>query len=73
MSAAKYEPKRQDGLSAYVVSESSWGRTTDRIEWALSLKEAKSHYGWTRQLYTTNSVRRATPDDMDRYDRGVEG
>ena len=64
MTATKFNPKRDDGLMAYVVSSSSWGRTTDRIEWAESLKDAKAQHGWTRQLHTSISVRRASVDDV---------
>jgi hypothetical protein len=61
----KYAPKNDDGLYAYVVTESfSWGRSHDRIEWAESLKQAKSRYGWTRQRHTCRSVRRATPEEL---------
>lgn len=62
---SKYAPAREDGMKPYVISTHSWGRTSDRIEWADSLREAKAHYGWTRQLHTSISVRRATPADMD--------
>lgn len=64
MAAAKFHPRREDGRMAYVVSTHSWGRTTERIEWATSLKEAKALHGWTRQLHTSLSVRRATTADM---------
>lgn len=63
-SEPKYAPKREDGLMAYVVTTSSWGKSYDRVEWASSLSEAKSHFGWTRQLHTSISVRRATPADL---------
>ena len=65
MSAPKYAPKREDGLMAYVVTTSSWGKSFDRIKWAESLKVAKAKYGWTRQLHTSKSVRRATPADIE--------
>lgn len=61
---SKYAPKREDGLMAYVVTKKSWGRSRDRIEWAASLKDAKDKYGWTREAYTSVSVRRATPADL---------
>lgn len=60
----KYAAKRDDGLMAYLVTTSSWGRADHRIEWASSLKEAKAKHGWTRMLYTSVSVRRATPADL---------
>lgn len=61
---SKYAPKRDDGLMAYVVTTKSWGHSYDRIEWAASLKEAKAAHGWTRELHTTRSVRRAAPTDL---------
>lgn len=64
MSESKYAPKRDDGLLAYVVTTHQWGQQTDRIEWATSLKEAKAEHGWTRMLYTTMTVRRATRLDL---------
>ncbi len=62
--AGKFAAKRGDGHFAYVVTTSSWGKSDDRIEWATSLKEAKSQYGWTRMLHTFISVRRATVEDL---------
>lgn len=62
---SKFAPKGEDGLAAYVVSEYSWGRTTERIEWAKTLKDAKAEFGWTRMLYTTISVRRASIEDVE--------
>ena len=60
----KFQPKREDGLMAYVVASHSWGRTSERIEWAASLKDAKAQHGWTRQLHTSITVRRATVEDV---------
>lgn len=62
---SRFAPKRSDGLMAYVVSTSSWGRTTEQIEWAGSLKDAKDKWGWTRQPHTTKRVRRATVIDLE--------
>lgn len=62
---AKFAPKREDGLSPYVVTKSSWGREWSRIEWAKNLAEAKRQFGWTRQLHAYITVRRATPSDME--------
>ena len=59
-----FNPKREDGLMAYVVATHSWGRTYERIEWADSLKSAKAQFGWTRQLHTSVTVRRATTEDV---------
>lgn len=61
----KYAPKREDGLRAYVVSASSWGRTTTRIEWASNLADAKRKHGWTRADFTSITVRAATPADLE--------
>lgn len=60
-----------DGRNAYVVTErrmagssvSSWLVT------AASLAEAKRYHGWTRQMYTTRSVRRARQADATLPDR----
>lgn len=60
----KFHPKRPDGLSAYVVRESSWGETWLRIEWAESLVDAKAKFGWTRMQHTRVTVRRATTADV---------
>ena len=61
---SKYAPKREDGLYAYVVTTKSFTYKTSRIEWAKSLADAKAEHGWTRQLHTFVSVRRATPGDL---------
>ena len=60
----KFQPKREDGLMAYVVATHSWGRTSERIEWSESLKDAKAQHGWTRQQHTSRTVRRATVEDV---------
>lgn len=62
---SKYAPKRADGLYAYVITKSSWGKSWDRIEWAESLAVARQQFGWTRERYTTITVRRATPSDLE--------
>lgn len=61
----KYAPRREDGLFAYVITKSSWGHSSNRIEWAESLTAAKRQFGWTRQMHTSVSVRRATPGDLE--------
>jgi hypothetical protein len=61
---SKFAPRREDGLFAYVRSSSSWGCTSDYIVWAESLAAAKRAWGWTRQLHTSVSVRRATTDEV---------
>lgn len=64
---SRYAPPREsDGLKAYVVTRHSFGRSTDRIEWAESLKDAKARHGWTRELHVSYTVRRATPADLTR-------
>lgn len=68
MSAPRFAPK-ENGLAAYVVTSHSWGQQHDRIEWAANLAEAKRHHGWTRQLHTSVTVRRATSDDIGRITR----
>jgi hypothetical protein len=62
--SSKFAPKRDDGQAAYVVTTSSWGRSTDRIEWAEDLRDAKERFGYTRMQHTYIRVRRATPVDM---------
>jgi hypothetical protein len=62
--ATKFHPKREDGLCAYVVTKRSWGKAWDRVEWAESLADAKSKFGWTREMHTSISVRRATADEV---------
>lgn len=62
----KHAPARDDGLKPYVKTTTSWGRDTHSIVWAGDLAAAKRAFGWTRQLHTTITVRRATVDDMDR-------
>lgn len=73
----KYAPAREDRLMAYVVSERSplvaQGRPYEWINWARSLADAKGRYGWTRQMHTRRSVRRATVEDLATLsDRGTE-
>jgi hypothetical protein len=68
-----YAPKRDDGLYAYAITSATWGRQYTRIEWAPTLKDAKRDFGWTRQLHTTITVRRARISDMPprRIDEGA--
>lgn len=60
----RYAPAREDGLKPYAVTKQSWGKAYPRIEWATNLMDAKARYGWTREMNTIVTVRRATPDDM---------
>jgi hypothetical protein len=64
--SSKWAPDNADGLHAYIITKRSWGRSWHRIEYAHSLKDAKASFGWTRERYTTVSVRRATPADMEK-------
>lgn len=59
-----WAPDDDEGLHAYVVTRHSWGRQWSRIEYASSLAAAEGRYGWTRELYTTVTVRRAKVEDV---------
>jgi hypothetical protein len=66
---SRWAQDNDEGLHAYlVITTDMWqaARGTDyrRIEYAASLAEAKSQFGWTREHLTTVRVRRATPDDV---------
>lgn len=61
---SKWADDDKDGLHAYVVTTWNFGQSYDRIEYAESLKDAKAKFGWTRQLHTHKSVRRATREDV---------
>lgn len=61
--AARWAPDNDEGLHAYLVTKSSWGRKWDRIEYAASLTTAKAQYGWIREQHTSINVRRATHAD----------
>ena len=56
--------RKSDGLLPYVRTMSSWGRESDTIVYASSLRDAKSQHGWTRQQHTSVKVRRARVSDM---------
>ena len=60
----RWAPDNDEGLHAYVVTTHEWGRSSDRIEYAESLMDAKRDYGWTRMLHVTKRVRRALPADL---------
>lgn len=62
---SKWADDNEDGLHAYVRSETSWGRTTHRLVYAASLADAKARFGWTRQAHTAVNVRRATREDAE--------
>lgn len=61
---SQWAADNDDGLHAYVVTKSSWGRKWDRLEYASSLAAAKAALGWTRERYTSVTVRRATAGDV---------
>lgn len=61
--SSRWAPDR-DGLHAYVITKYSWGKSWDRIEYAVSLLDAKNRFGHTREMYTTVKVRRAKPEDV---------
>ena len=61
----KFAPAREDGLKPWVVAVSSWGRTTERIEYAESARQA-TYQAVGRMQHTYGKARRATPDDMER-------
>ena len=63
--SGKWAPDNDEGLHAYVIETTSWGRTTSRIDYAADLAEAKRKYGWTRMQHTSAKVRRATPADVE--------
>jgi len=50
----------------YVVSKTSFGRTSEQLIAAASLKDAKMEYGWSGMRYTYVTVRRATVEDVRR-------
>ncbi len=50
----------------YVLTVSSWGRTTERLVLAESLAAARGTFGWTRDLHESRKVRRATVEDVER-------
>lgn len=59
-----WAPDNEGGQHAYVVTTSSWGKSSDRIVYAASLAEAKSEHGWTRAAHTSVKVRRAKVEDV---------
>jgi hypothetical protein len=63
----KYAPAREDGLCAYLVTTSSWGKAYTRIVWHSSLKAAKAADGWTRQMHTSVHVQRATTEHVEAH------
>jgi len=62
--ASKKAPRRADGTFLYVVEAHSWGRTTTRLVAAVSLQQAKSEHGWTRNRYETRRVHRASVEEV---------
>jgi len=54
------------GTSIYVRTVSCWGRHHETLVSAATLTEAKRVHGYTRELYTTISVRRARRSDVVR-------
>ena len=64
---SKYAEDDEGNL--YVVANTSWGRTDERLANAASLTEAKRLHGWSGMRYTTTKVRRATWDDVERLRR----
>lgn len=67
MSAApKYAPAREDGTKPFVVVAASWGRTTERLVYVRKRSDAR-YAAIGREKYTSaQSIRRATPDDVER-------
>lgn len=59
----KYAPAREDGLKPFVRTAFSFGKTTDGIVWANNATDAK--YAGYRGAYTSYTVRRATPADLE--------
>lgn len=66
---SKFAPK-VDGLNPYLVTTRNFGNRWHRIEYATDLAAAKESYGWTRQMHTTKSVRRARVEDRQLTDEG---
>lgn len=61
----KYAPARGDGFYPYVKTTKSHVGDSAAIVWAPDMKTAKQQYGWTRQTFTTVTIRRATPADVE--------
>lgn len=64
---SKWAADNEAGQHAYVITNYSWGKSWDRIEYAASLADAKRDHGYTRELYTTVKVRRAKAEDLGEY------
>jgi hypothetical protein len=62
---SKYAPAREDGLKPWVVTRREWGRSSERVVYAETSAAAK-YKAIGRQLHVTATVRRATPEDIER-------
>jgi hypothetical protein len=73
MEAARFAPRRQDGLCPYVVETRESGRTYTRIEWAPSLRAAKGRLGSGRRGLTRVCIRRALVGELLTTRGGTDG
>ena len=71
--AARFAPRREDGLCPYVVETKEAGRTYTRIEWAPTLREAKGRYGSGRRGVTRVRIRRALVGELLTTRGGIDG
>lgn len=62
---SKFVPAREGGDKPYVITSSSWGRTTTRIGWGKTPTEARwDAFGRMGVAEYITGTRRATLEDM---------
>lgn len=59
-----------DGDPVYVLERREWGRMSETLVAAPTLKDAKERFGWTRELHVSLRVRRARVSDVARITDG---
>lgn len=68
----RFAPVREDGAKPYLVTVTHFGRSHERVIYAANVAEAV-YEAKGRQLYTSASARRATIEDVDRWDVSTTG